>query len=458
MVALSLVAVIFSRPILGLVLFAFMACFLPFTRIIATLPITISEALLIVTWAGVLLHILSARLDWRLGKTERAVLVLLVYSVVPFVVGMLLVPESELSLVRWMRWLLNMSSIFLVLMLVRDDSDLWAVVVATLVGAAFMLLLSLGSFLRHFDARDMLTVLDSLRYPLEYRTMMAETFEDVSRISSPWLHPNILGGFLTLMLPLAGVMLLFIREPLRMLLILLLGMAIVVLLFSISRAAMIGLGFTLIWFVHRRVPYAGLVMVFGAVAVVVVILSYPPIQERFASMFMVKHSRTVVSSTAIRLDEYRAFDRAVVRYPLGVGFGTDPTTIAENDPELRQISNLWLNYVYKMGIFALPIFIWVTLCWWREVRERVKEGPFDAYRLTHMGLVGGLLGTFVIGLFDHYFSFQWVLIAVFWLFMGLSLYTARRRVPDVDVTTHSLPASQHGPVYGLNRLPTNLVK
>ncbi|VFT49354.1 protein PslJ [Pseudomonas aeruginosa] len=83
--------------------------------------------------------------------------------------------------------------------------------------------------------------------------------------------------------------------------------------------------------------------------------------------------------------------------------------------DLLGISNLWLNFMYKVGLGGMLLFIAVTWRWWREARP--EKGPI---RLTRdnaiwLGSTGGILAALVSGLFDHYFSFAVVMIGLFWL-------------------------------------------
>ena len=155
---------------------------------------------------------------------------------------------------------------------------------------------------------------------------------------------------------------------------------------------------------------------------VVLVLSYPPLQERLATIFSPQNA-----STEVRFDEYRMFPKAVARYPLGIGFKVDPPVPGT---DLLGISNLWLNFMYKVGLGGMLLFIAVTWRWWREARP--EKGPI---RLTRdnaiwLGSTGGILAALVSGLFDHYFSFAVVMIGLFWLLVGINLLEARRLFPE----------------------------
>ncbi|RMP48344.1 hypothetical protein ALQ20_00153, partial [Pseudomonas syringae pv. atrofaciens] len=58
-----------------------------------------------------------------------------------------------------------------------------------------------------------------------------------------------------------------------------------------------------------------------------------------------------------------------------------------------------------------------------------------------LGCTTGVLAALFSGLFDHYFSFTSVLVAFFWLFVGISLYETRRLRASAYTTPRHLEAS-----------------
>ena len=80
---------------------------------------------------------------------------------------------------------------------------------------------------------------------------------------------------------------------------------------------MLSLAVVLFWMSLRKVPYTGRLLLLGVGLVVVLVLSYPPLQERLATIFSPQNA-----STEVRFDEYRMFPKAVARYPLGIGSGS----------------------------------------------------------------------------------------------------------------------------------------
>ncbi len=409
---------ILRRPMWGMLLFIGMACFLPYSTLEVGVRTTVSEALLALTWIGVFWQGLLHK-DFRAQRpsnTERAMSWLLLYSTLPFIVGQFTIDAVGNGVVNWIRWMLNLSAMFLAVRLVRDKYSSEQVVVTVLIGTLLMLALSLGVFLKTRDAQSITPILTFFKYP--HQEYLEDAFSaGISRLSTPWLHPNSTGGALTLIVPLA----LFYGLPRRGWR-LALGISVALLgsmglLLSGSRGALLSLVVVLILMAIRRVPYAGKILLSGIAFGVMLVVLYPPLQERLATMFLSSNA-----STGIRFQEYAMFPEAMARYPLGIGFKVDPPVPGSG---LMGISNLWLNFIYKLGLPGMLLFIAVTVYWWREVKPYLGATRVTEKNSLWLGTSCGLLSALLTGLFDHYFSLTYVLIALFWLFMGISLQQVR---------------------------------
>jgi hypothetical protein len=319
--------------------------------------------------------------------------------------------------VNWLRWLLNLSPVFLLPLVVAEEKARDQVVVALLLGTLAMLLLSIGYFLKDHDANTFIPILEKLKYahPEAVKDIFSANY---TRMASTWVHPNLTGGVLVLFLPLAFLYALACRGWRRLLAgtVALLGAA--GLLFSISRGAILSLALVMLWLAWRRAPHAGRIIGIAAALAVALVLFYPPLQERLATIFSASNA-----STEIRLDEYRLFPEAMMRYPLGIGFKTDPPPPGS---DLLGISNLWLNTIYKIGIPGLLLYVAATRAWWREGRPRGSLGRLSREEAVSVGCVAGLMAALLTGLFDHYYSFTMVLIALFWLLVGINLQIVRQ--------------------------------
>ncbi|MEW5713648.1 O-antigen ligase family protein [Pseudomonas sp. SB113] len=425
-------------PLWGLLLFAMIATFMPYSTINLGIRSTVSEAILALTWGAVLWHNFLARLpdtpSLTRRPTDQMLLWLMLFSVFPFLVGQVTIHADTSGVANWLRWLLSLSAVFLCAKLLVDRKQREFVVIALLLGSLAMLALSIAVFVRTRSGAGIAPILalfnygnfDMLKFGLEAMS---------SRMGSPWMHPNAIGGIMALLLPLAfcfGVTEQGWKRALG------LGVACLgaaALLLASSRGAMVSLALVLLWMATRRVPYTGRLLMIGAALTVALVIAYPPLQERLATIFSSDNA-----STEVRFDEYRMFSQAVVSYPFGIGFKVDPPVPGTH---LLGISNLWLNFIYKTGMVGMLFFVAVTVRWWREARP--EKGPI---RLTKdnalwLGTTGGILSALVSGLFDHYFSFAVVMVALFWLMVGINVLEARRlfpaRLPQVKSVAYRKP-------------------
>ncbi|TWR57494.1 O-antigen ligase family protein [Pseudomonas grimontii] len=425
-------------PLWGLLLFAMIATLMPYSTINLGIRSTVSEAILALTWGAVLWHNFLARLpdtpSLTRRPTDQMLLWLMLFSVFPFLVGQVTIHADTSGVANWLRWLLSLSAVFLCAKLLVDRKQRESVVIALLLGSLAMLALSIAVFVRTRSGAGIAPILalfnygnfDMLKFGLEAMS---------SRMGSPWMHPNAIGGIMALLLPLAfcfGVTEQGWKRALG------LGVACLgaaALLLASSRGAMVSLALVLLWMATRRVPYTGRLLMIGAALTVALVIAYPPLQERLATIFSSDNA-----STEVRFDEYRMFPQAVVSYPFGIGFKVDPPVPGTH---LLGISNLWLNFIYKTGMVGMLFFVAVTVRWWREARP--EKGPI---RLTKdnalwLGTTGGILSALVSGLFDHYFSFAVVMVALFWLMVGINVLEARRlfptRLPQVKSVAYRKP-------------------
>ncbi|MGQ0599349.1 O-antigen ligase family protein [Aquabacterium sp.] len=430
LVAVLAAVAVLAKPVRGLLLFCLIAPFVPWTTVTIGIRMTVSEALLALTWAGVFMQWLMGRLpSWQAGPTERRMLWLMAWSVVPLVAGQFMVHEEGNGPVNWVRWLLNVSTLFLVPILTPTPALRQRMMDCLVIGFTAMLALSLGVFIKSPDARTMIPVLASLHYA--HPEALMDIFSSMyNRMASPWVHPNSTGGVLLLGVPLAmfyGVSQKGWRRALS-LFVALGGAAGIV--FSGSRGALLCLTALVVWLAWRRVPMAGRALLIGAVLAATMLVAYPPARERLASLTQGSQD----ASTGVRFDEYRNFHRAVERYPLGLGFKVETPATGGG---VYGISNLWLNYWYKLGLPGMLFFIAVTVAWWREVRLMGDLSKMKADQALHVGSVGAMLAALLTGFIDHYFSFTQVLIALFWLTMAISLQASRPLPQPARETTTS---------------------
>lgn len=415
--AIIMVATILQRPLLGLMLFAFFATFVPYTTLELGLRITLSEGMLAMTWMAVGWKLLTHEYTLKFGKTERQLIYLIVFSFIPFIVGQLTVDLPSSGLVNWLRWILNLSLLFLVPIMVANESDRDKLINALLLGSLIMMLFGLFYFIvRHQNTAAFIAFLGHLHYPhLDYtESVIGANFD---RMNTTWVHPNVTGGAMALLVPFTFYYGLYVTGWRKVFALTVTVLGMMVLLFSISRGAIVSLVLVLLWLARMRAPFAAKILQIGVVLSITAVLAYPPLQSRLSTTFSSSNA-----STQVRLDEYKSFPEGIARHPLGIGFKSEPPV----DKDLLGISNLWLNYMYKLGFIGMLMFIAVTRVWWKEVRPVADLNKLDKEHGLWVGSMSGILAALLTGIFDHYFSFATVLIALFWMMVAINLDSARR--------------------------------
>ncbi|MDH0748689.1 O-antigen ligase family protein [Pseudomonas sp. GD03842] len=434
-IGVAAVLTIIRRPLRGLLLFGVLATFLPYATVQIGIRTTVSEALLMLIWASLLAHRLFAlhTAAVPLLRTERWLIALMLFSALPFVVGQLSVHVEGNGPINWVRWLFNLSPLFLVPRLLREAQAREQMVVAILFGTLLMLLLSIPVYLKEGNSTAIISVIGGLGYS-NLDTLNQGLSGLSTRMGTPWTHPNIAGGAMAMLLPLAFCIGLTRQGVVRHLGLAVALLALAGLLLTGSRGALVSLVLVMGWMARRRVPHVGRLLIAGAIFGMLLLMFYPPLQERLIGLFSSNDA-----STAVRFEEYSHFPDALKMFPLGIGFKVDPPVPGTG---LWGISNLWLNYAYKLGIPGMLVYIGVTVAWWREARLPDDRVTLNRDTALWLGSRVGVLAALLSGAFDHYFSFTTVLIALFWLLLGLNLYEARR----LQTAAHALaPDARENP-------------
>ncbi|MDE1167653.1 MAG: O-antigen ligase family protein [Pseudomonas sp.] len=419
LVGIAAIVTVIRKPLWGLLLFAVIATFLPYTTVEVGIRTTVSEALIMLVWASLMAQALFGQTGPRSQRlpTERLLIAFMLFSVFPFIIGLIVIKADGNGPVNWVRWLFNLSTLFLVPRLLDTRQAREQMIIGILLGTLAMLLLSIPVYLKNGTASSITPILESLGYSsTEAVEKGLASFN--SRMGSTWMHPNVTGGALAMLLPLAACFGLTRKGWPRAL-----GLAVTLLgglglLMTGSRGALLSLAVVLLWMASRKVPYTGRVLMTALVLGALTLVLYPPLQERVLALFSSNDA-----STSVRFDEYANFPEAMARYPFGIGFKVDPPV---PDSGLYGISNLWLNYVYKLGVLGMLFFCAVIWSWWKHSRPQTKSLILTHDNAIWLGCTSGVMAALVSGLFDHYFSFTTVLIALFWLFLGLSLREAKR--------------------------------
>ncbi|WP_416423404.1 O-antigen ligase family protein [Pseudomonas sp. App30] len=419
MIGIAAIVTVIRKPLWGLLLFAVIATFLPYTTVNVGIRTTVSEALIMLVWASVMAQHLFGQMHRapKLLHTERMVVAFMLFTALPFVVGQIVIDAAGNGPVNWVRWLFNLSTLFLVPRLLDTQEKREQLVIGLLLGTLFLLLLAIPVYLKDSTPATLTDILGKLGYGSI--DQLSEGLAGLSsRMASGWTHPNITGGAMALLVPLAACFGLTRKGWPRALGIAVTLLGMFGLLLTGSRGALVSLVLVLMWLARKRLPYTGRALMVGLVGAALLLMFYPPLQDRVLDLFSSNDA-----STSVRFDEYSNFPRAMAMYPLGIGFKVDPPVPGTT---LWGISNLYLNYIYKVGVIGLVMFLLVVRSWWRASGPTTKTLVLTHDNAIWLGTLVGLLAALVSGLFDHYFSFTMVLVALFWLLLGLNLHEAQR--------------------------------
>jgi O-antigen ligase len=379
---------------------------------------------LLVVWA--VRTLTRERGQFELPPVAPAILGFMLLAVFAFVLGLGHATPSATVLRRFAEFLLAISFSLVLVNVLRTEEQLSLAVRALILagGAAA----AIGVFLYVLPDHLALRLLSPLRY-LEYSVGLRYIRDDPSlpeRAIGTSVDPNAFGGLLVLVTALT-VAQVFARRPLlpRTLTVPLALIMAVCLVLTFSRSAMLGLvvALSIIAAVHDR-----RLLVWMAVGGVVFLLL--PQTQGYISHF-IAGVRGEDLATKMRFGEYSDALRLIQRYPwFGVGF----VGVPEIDIYLG-VSSLYLLLAETMGLVGLGAFLLTMgllfahlLGVWRRTR-RLEVTDESSARLGSvlLGLAAGLAGAMVSGVFDHYFvniHFP-ASVTLFWMFVGLSLATAR---------------------------------
>ncbi|MBO4914278.1 MAG: O-antigen ligase family protein [Oscillospiraceae bacterium] len=255
----------------------------------------------------------------------------------------------------------------------------------------------------------------------------ADLFSSISfRVGSTMENPNMLGQYLTLMIPLGGAKLLNARDTLRRLYYLACcGVMCICMVLTFSRGAWLGLMFAgLLFFIALEPRLIALAPI--ALAALYFVLP-ETVVSRFTSIGNMKDR-----STSYRVSIWMG-TLAMLRdghWLLGVGPGEEAfnAVYAYYSYEASVAShshNLFLQIVCDAGIAALIVFVWLILRCFRVLGSvLLRKDTTRPEKLTCIAFASGLLGFLVQAMTDYSFYNNRVMF-LFWAYIALAMSSAR---------------------------------
>lgn len=413
---------------LGLMAFVGVVYLLPFAKIPVRIGVSLTFldvilTVLLITWIG---RIVTRRDGGLVGSpVHPLVLIFIGLILTSFTLGVQAVSAEVFRL--FLKLLNSVIFFFTLTNLVRETGQFQRLLRWTLWAAAIEAALALVLYvLSPEPAARILSLLRPLEYPSGPGVIRFIAGTDTVRAIGTSVDPNVFGGMLVLVLPLAIAFTLAKDGPVRRRWVA--GMAVVItlaLLLTMSRGAWLGAvaGFALIaTFRYRRLWFVG---AFG-LALFFLIPQGDQFVERLEAGIQMQDRATLM-----RLGEYKDALRLIERYPFfGVGFGAAP----EIDIYIGA-SSVYLLIAEEMGLIGLGAFLLTlaVLYWYAlGVYRRAPAGP---YSTAILGCLAGVTGALVTGIFDHYYFNLYFphSIALFWFFVALTVIAAR--LADADPAT-----------------------
>lgn len=374
------------------------------------------------------------RTSIQLTPVHILVLAYMLWLILSFALGLRHAMPTTTQLRQFAETLLSIGMVFILVDLLRDPATLRRLVLVILVVIGIQALTGLVLYaLPDAFADRQLIRLARVGYPgagviryIEDNPALAE------RAIGTWVDPNAFGGVLAIAATLIAPQV-FAEKPVlrsRWLTVGVLGLAVLALILTFSRASMLafamGLGFIAVLRYRKFIP----LMIGGGL----LLLLLPQTQgyiERFTDAFT-----GADLATQMRIGEYTDSLRLIQRYPVtGVGFTGTPDIDIYTDA-----ASMYLIMANQIGLVGLGIFLTLIaavfvygLNSWRSARSQ------PALVSIHLGYHAALLTALVNGAFDLYFfrtDFQ-ASITLFWLTVALALASARLAYTLRDDATES---------------------
>lgn len=353
-----------------------------------------------------------------------------------FVLGIPNAPLTPGTLRRFVGLIGNILLTLVIVDVVRTQTILRRLAVWWILVGATAALIGIGLwFLNDFTAESILNRLGRIGYPvggvIRYREDGVSVLNE--RAIGTWIDPNAYGGFLMMVGAFAAPQL-FAKRPVmgyRWAVYPFIGVIGLALFLSDSRGSMLGLGAGI--GVVALLRYRRLLWLMGVVGISALFL---PQTQGFIARLVAGLSGADLE-TQMRFGEYQDALRLIARYPiLGVGFSAPP------DIDLYLgVASTYLTIAANAGMVGLlAYFVALGSVFGYGYRQRVALVPDDSVNDIWFGLLGGIVGAMVSGIFDHfYFNIDYQATSlVFWLYVGLFLATSLIANPP-DPIQQSMP-------------------
>lgn len=371
---------------------------LPFKAIITPNFLTLALVALLGVWV---LRMLARPIEYdlRLSPLGLPILAFIGLTFFSLYLGARGLPDPTM-LHNYARYVLGVLLYFSVINCARTRAEARLVLRGLILSGGLAALIGLILWTLNADLTlRILLSLGPLGYPTSGRVLrfVEDDPAGLERAIGFAVDPNSFGGMLALVLALAAAQLVA-RQPVmrRWLLGAIVGVMLMTLLLTFSRAALLGLivaaaylatlRYRRLWWVMIAAALLGAALLFG--------LGYAgAFIERLVSGLQFRDQ-----AQQMRLAEFRNAIAIIQRYPFfGIGFGQAP------DLDLTAgVSSIYLAIAQRMGLVGLAAFLGIVAAWF--ARTIASLPALDDERVNWiLGCQAGVVAALAVGLADHYF-------------------------------------------------------
>lgn len=363
------------------------------------------------------------RQGFRLTPVHAFVALYTMWLLLAFALGLRFAPPTSTVLRQFAETLLSIALVFILGDLVRDPQTLRRLMIASMFAVGIQAVIAIVLYLiPDQTGEEILVRLARFGYPNGgVIRFINDDPAGIERAIGTWVDPNALGGILALTAAMVAPQL-FARKPVlpyRWLTAGILGVIVLALLLTFSRASMLAIGISL--FVVGLFPgYRKYLVMLGLALVLVLAL---PQTRSYIELFTQAFTGAD-RSTQMRLGEYGDSLELISRNPIvGVGFtGTPDIDLYTNVASMYLIM---ANQIGLVGVAIYALMIIAILIYGFRARRIVYDNP--ALESIHLGYHAALIAALINAVADLYFfrlDFQ-ASIFSFWMVVTLALTSSR---------------------------------
>jgi polysaccharide biosynthesis protein PslJ len=372
------------------------------------------------------------RQGFRLTPVHALVILYVMWLLLAFALGLRYAPPTSAIIRQFAETLLSITMVFILGDLIRNPQTLRRLVIASMFAIGVQAIVAVILYiLPDQTAEELLVRLARFGYP---NGGVIRFIEDdpsgIERAIGTWVDPNALGGVLAMSAAMIAPQV-FARKPIlpyRWLTVGLLGIVLLALILTFSRASVLAIGISLLVVglfrgYRKYLPMLGLVLI--------LVLALPQTRsyiERFSEAFTGSDR-----STQMRLGEYGDSLELISQNPVvGVGFtGTPSIDLYTN------VASMYLIMANQIGLVGVAIYavmiLGVLIYGWRA-RQVVYDNPM--LEALHLGYHAALIAALINATADLYFfrlDFQ-ASIFSFWMVIALALASSRLALEAHELT------------------------